>query len=588
MTRAAAIAAPAAEQVRELELVRLQPSPFNPRKTPDPAGLAELAESIRQHDVQVPLLVRPIHLDSYDGDTWEIVAGGRRAAASALAGKLLAPCIVREMTDDEAREIALIDNLQREDMPALEEADAYEALRQQLGDAERIAARVGKPIEYIAKRLKLIALGELQRQALATRLITIDHALLLTRLGPIEQDANLKWCLDVNAGIKTTLAEVIADVTKRRDGKADGRWGYWECRSVLDLKHHIEQHTGRALSKAPWSLDDAELVPSAGACNGCSSNTAHNTALFADLSIEKATCEDGKCFEEKRERFVQIKLDQAKVDDGSLTKWIFAVKLSYKISEAKPPMASDGSGPNIARVLRYGQWLDVKAGSCPHVRKGVTVDWEEGRFGDSGKGKPGVTKLVCIAEGCKVHPKAYEKKAGGASTGGRDEAAENAAREKSRQAAIAENKLRVAFVGKALEGITAIPAAALRIIAHGALPGWEEARRALNSLLPGIVKIIQTYKADSPDFAKAIALASLEQGQLQCDDDGYRDDSKEDRAELIKAVRGWGYAGPDPWSEAKAAPKKAVPVKAAPKKSVPAKKAAKKAPAKKAAKAVRK
>ena len=119
-----------------------------------------------------------------------------------MAGLEVAPCIVREMTDDEARELAIVDNLQRQDMPALEEADAYEALRQQLGDAERIAARVGKPVEYVAKRLRLVSLGTYSRQALAERLITVDHALLLARLGAEEMKrAALKWTLERTARI---------------------------------------------------------------------------------------------------------------------------------------------------------------------------------------------------------------------------------------------------------------------------------------------------------------------------------------------------------------------------------------------------
>jgi ParB-like chromosome segregation protein Spo0J len=320
------------------------------------------------------------------------------------------------MTDDEAREIALIDNLQREDMPALEEADAYEALRQQLGTAEAIAARVGKPIEYVAKRLRLVTLGENSRRALAERLITIDHALLLARLGLEDEEKNLKWALDVNAGIKTTVAELVKYCIKRRDEHPDSRYGAWEPQSVAKLKNHIEQHAGRALARAPWDLDDATLLPAVGACNGCPQNTAANNSLFGDLNIEDATCADGICFESKRAAFVHIKLAEA-YDEA-----FPPVKLSWKLSEAEPRIDKESGIVDDSKTLRYGQWLDVKKGSCSYVRTGVTVDWDEPRMFGSGnsKRKPGQVLLICIAKGCKVHEKAYEKKGGRVSSNAND------------------------------------------------------------------------------------------------------------------------------------------------------------------------
>ncbi len=593
MTRAAAVTAVDVREIqREVKMVAIEllaPSPFNPRKTFDEKQLSELADSIRAHDIQVPLAVRwkkrpwyvsnglgqvrylaiknvvghenkvetfssgtpeenqrealAAALEKNGPELYEIVAGHRRCAAAKLVGLFSVPCIVREMTDDEAREIALIDNLQREDMPALEEADAYEALRQQLGTSEAIAARVGKPIEYIASRLKLVTLGELQREALALRLVTVDHALLLARLGTEEQDANLKWCLDVNAGIKTTLAEVIADVTKRRDNEG-GRYGYWQPRTVLDLKAHIERHSGRQLAKAPWDLDDAKLVPAAGACSGCPSNTSHNTALFADLSIEDATCEDGKCFEAKRDQFVRICAIEADA----------IYRLSWKTSEAAPRMLKDGSGVNPHVVLRYGQWLDVKKGSCPDVVVGITVDWDDHSYSSRGAGsarKPGEKMTICVAQGCKAHPKAYEKKAAPSGPGNQNGQAAQEAREKKKPLMIAENKLRIAFVGKALEGITSIPAAALRFLLIERLPDprySDDEAKVLNALLPGIHTIAKTGQVASADFARAVALSSIDDAHLKFDNEGYGYPT-DLRAELIMAVRGLCFSGPDPWSE---------------------------------------
>src|ERR1700728_4633850 len=212
------------------ELLRI--ASWNARKSFDPIALAELTESMRQHGVQVPLLVRP-----YPESEWHRLDQGETIGG-------------------------VVDNLQREDVPALEEADAYAELQQRLGTAAASAARVGKDVAYVTKRLQLIALAEYPRKALAERLITIDHALLLARLGVEEQDVNLKWALNTNAGVKEKVAETIAYRIKDRD--KDDRYGYWQPQSVLNLKNHIEQNVGRKLKRAPWDLKDAELVAAAG------------------------------------------------------------------------------------------------------------------------------------------------------------------------------------------------------------------------------------------------------------------------------------------------------------------------------------
>lgn len=550
-------------------LDELEPSPLNPRKTLDKVKVAELAESIGQHGILVPLLVRRVPIEG-DIVAYHIIAGSRRAAAAKLAGELSAPCIVREMTDDEARELAIIDNLQREDMPALEEADAYEALRQQLGDAERIAARVGKPIEYVAKRLKLVTLGERQRKALAERLIAVDHALLLARLGVEEQDKNLKWVLDVNAGIKTTVATVVEQSIKRRTEHADSRLGAWESQSVLKLKNHIEQHAGRALSKAPWSLDDAELVKAAGACSGCPSNTAHNTALFADLEIEAATCEDGACFEGKRDAFVRIKLNEAYSDKA-------AIQISWKSSEAQPRMAKDGSGPNEHAVLRYGQWLDVKKGSCPDVRSGVTVDWDEyGMRGSGTKRMPGQTLLVCIAVGCKVHPKSYERKAKQVESGNRyDPKAAEEGRQKQLAAISAENQGRMFWAAKAVEGTKKLPEAVLRQLliditsSHGFESEFIE-----KHLFPGLERALLSQPLLTVQFAQAVAVVALGANYLSLKSYSQTREGRKEFKAVCIALGVTPTLGEKPLP-ARPQPKKAAAKKAAPKKAV--KKAAKKA-----------
>jgi ParB/RepB/Spo0J family partition protein len=251
-----------ADQIERVAITNLRIASWNARKTFDPAGLEELELSIKAHGIQVPLIARPV------GAVLEIVAGHRRFYAGLALWEKgdekfeHLPCIVRELNDDQAREIGLVDNLQREDVPPLEEADAYAELRTRLGSLEAIATRVNKQASYVARRLQLVTLGVHSRRAVDGKLISIDHALILARLGGTDQDEHLKWCLDTNAGIKTSVEDVIVACEKRVKEASGGKhFGYWEPQSVLDLKDHIESYAGRKLSRAPWKLDDAELVP---------------------------------------------------------------------------------------------------------------------------------------------------------------------------------------------------------------------------------------------------------------------------------------------------------------------------------------
>ena len=442
-----------------LPLGVLVPSEANPRKTFDVQELSQLATSISAIGIQVPLLVRLIDdfvlttlkvREQIEGGEvlYEIVAGHRRFEAAKLAALKELPCIVREMSDDEAREIMVVENLQRQDLPPLEEADAYDGLLSSLGSVANVAARVGKPIEYVTRRLKLRTLTPLSRRALAEKLIAIDHALLLCKLAAKEQDEMLKWALDVNAGIKTSCELVLEGVLKRRKER-DGRWGYWEARSVLDLKHHIEQVTELLLAKAPWDLKDANLLPSAGACADCAKNTAHNTALFGDLLVEKACCTDSQCFDAKRQAFVQVQMEAVASAGGK------ALRLSWRNSSAAPRSTdfskqAEAEGNLTAKGLAFygqifkeGQWVEAKKGSCPHARLGVTVDYSRNfDIGDRKKQIPGVKLWVCVTPKCKAHPKAWEKAKKSSTNAGFDAKAEAEKRESGEFRAKIETRIR--------------------------------------------------------------------------------------------------------------------------------------------------
>lgn len=440
ISRAIAAAMPVAV-LRELPLDELVPNPNNPRRTVDAADIRELAASIREHGVQVPLIVRPDpEFANNDSESrFEIVAGHRRYQAARLAGRAGVPCLVRQLDDAAAAEVALVDNLQRVDVPPMEEAEAFGDLLDRLLSIAAVAAKVGKEVAYVAKALKLRSLTEASRLALNERLITIDHARLLCRLAEAEQNEALKWCLSPMAGVKVGVEDVITklldqhkideeELHEEDEGKPS-RTSHWdhsfEPQTVQRLKERIESESGTTLDRAPWPMDEDWLIPDAGSCLDCEKNTKANAPLFGDLDTGIAVCTDGGCFKAKTQSFVQIELKKHSAEK------LPALSLSWKSTSTPPRLDKETGLPTLKQVFKYGQWLDVgsKGTACWDTRPGITVDWSEGS--NNKLRKPGEMIQVCIQPKCKVHKKAYEKQ-GASEAGGapRESYEQRLAREK--------------------------------------------------------------------------------------------------------------------------------------------------------------
>lgn len=166
-----------------LPLSEIEPNRGQPRKDFDEAALAELADSIAQHGVLQPLLVRPVA-----GGGYQLVAGERRWRASRLAGLREVPVVIREMTDAEMMELALIENLQREDLNAVEEAEGYRVLMETYGlTQEEAAKRVGKSRPAVANALRLLTLPDNVKEYLREGKLSAGHAKAL--LSFTEEDA---------------------------------------------------------------------------------------------------------------------------------------------------------------------------------------------------------------------------------------------------------------------------------------------------------------------------------------------------------------------------------------------------------------
>lgn len=157
----------------ELRLSEIEPDRDQPRCDFDEQALEELSSSILHHGVLQPIVVRP----NSDGDGYRIVAGERRWRASRLAGLATIPAIVRDLTDSEAMELALVENLQRENLNAVEEAEGYKNLMERCGyTQEQAASRVGKSRPAVANAIRLLSLPDEVLTLLRTGKISAGHA----------------------------------------------------------------------------------------------------------------------------------------------------------------------------------------------------------------------------------------------------------------------------------------------------------------------------------------------------------------------------------------------------------------------------
>lgn len=162
------------EAVSTLKLDLLSPNPYQPRKKFDEKALAELTDSIKESGIFQPIIVRKPQNDNED---YQILAGERRYKASKAAGKETIPAIVREVSDEQMMEIAVMENLQREDLSPLEEAEAYNTLMMKLDLTQaEVSKRLGKSRPYIANYLRLLGLPQQIKEMLEKKELSMGQA----------------------------------------------------------------------------------------------------------------------------------------------------------------------------------------------------------------------------------------------------------------------------------------------------------------------------------------------------------------------------------------------------------------------------
>lgn len=268
------------EVVERIQIDAIVPDPRNRRhgaKTPE--DLEGLASSIKTYGVQEPAIVRA--LKDQPG-TYMLVAGERRWRASQLAGADFLPCIVRDLEEPQALAIQLIENLHRQDLHPLDEAEGYDRLQTEAGyTVDLIAQEIGRSPAYVYQRLRLQKLIPQARTLLEDGKISTAIALLLARLPEAQQTLVYKANLENQWSLENITASKIE---------------WW-----------IRQNLICDLAAAAWKLADENLVKKAGSCANCAKKTGATPGLFEDEGPQK--CLDPACYKVKQKALVKKNLE---------------------------------------------------------------------------------------------------------------------------------------------------------------------------------------------------------------------------------------------------------------------------------------
>ena len=242
-------------------------------------AIDELAASMKGQGCLQSLLVRP-HPDK-KGE-FELVAGHRRKRGAIKAKLEVVPVIIREMTDSEVLDAMIVENNQREDVNPVEELGGYLGLVQRGAEPEEIAARIGRPVGYVYRRLQLDKLCKSGKEALLEGRMRLGIAELIARLADEETQERAVVALCMGEHSEPTIGMA-------RD---------W-----------IERNCTMLLKKADFDTNDALLVAKAGACGVCPKNSAKATMLFPDM--EEARCTDSTCYQAKRDQTWALRITKA-------------------------------------------------------------------------------------------------------------------------------------------------------------------------------------------------------------------------------------------------------------------------------------
>jgi ParB family chromosome partitioning protein len=352
-------------EYRNLPPAILAESAMNPRRSVDEAALNEVAESIRSLGLLSPLLVRPkgSHATRLSLDHGDF-------ASRYWPGLESIPVRIVELTDAQALESSIVENLQRRDIHPLEEAQGFAALLrldEPKYSVEQIAAKCAKSPAYVSARLRPTELALSVTEAFLNEEIGTGHALLLAKLQPAQQEEALAACYQeqYNAGNKTKRILL----------------------PVRQLQQWIEHNILLELASAPFSTEDPQLVPEAGACLECLKRTGHNTLVFEGIATRHDSCSDPKCY-------------SAKVD-AHVRQSIAAKRKLVQISTAF------GTQKNGSTVIPRNKYVEIRGDKPTNKKQADWPEYKTCKFNVEAivtKGsEKGEIRRVCANSECPIH-----------------------------------------------------------------------------------------------------------------------------------------------------------------------------------------
>jgi ParB/RepB/Spo0J family partition protein len=351
------IAPPEIYPVQLVAVDSIDPSPANKRRfTDDDKSLRELGDSIEAQGLLHAIIIRK---STKKKGRYELVSGERRWRAFLLKEWKVIPSVVRDLTDVQAYDITASENLQREDLTPIEEAESIRVLLADGRDVREIADRIGKPMGWVMRRARIAELSKEWLKAIAD----VSHPLS-------------KW--------SATHLELVARYDQTKQDELFEEYGdKWDSRSALMTVKELEKSLNnrlRAISGAPWKPSDETLLPAVGACTACQKRTSCAPTLFEPIEETKTgrgdRCLDRDCWDRKMVAFHTIGIKKAREKNGNLIlvdkggsslladcPWKKSVEESYKYEpteksdkDAMPAYIVGGPGSGRIEYMKLKSW----------------------------------------------------------------------------------------------------------------------------------------------------------------------------------------------------------------------------------------
>lgn len=485
----------------EIPLAQIVPSKTNPRKSFNGPGMDELIASVELHGILQPVLVRPRELTAADVEDWnetlhtigqgdrdleragyELVCGERRYRAAVAAGLFDIPVMLRNLRDDEVLTIQIVENLQREDVSALEEASGYKTLMETMTAQQdgalisdrktheemvaQIAQKIGKSTRYVWARMKLDQLIPQAKQALAEGRIDASHGDELARLSESQQKQVFLelFCEGSSWERQQALEE---NPGKEPEYKL---YSAADIPSVRDLKERLKRD-GRELKRAPWKLNKDTLAP---ACGPCEFNTANQEGS----DPKRPMCINTGCYEDKAKRTIDVQVS--------------ALRAARHGND--PQKVTSSYRSNDKSVLKESDWIKGAKGSCEFLVDAVKVDGEGVVVG--------VVTNICVYKACKVHF------AGGASLSAADKTrneAERVRKAANKREQEISNRTLTAFIGTVTKLTPEILRPLTTWYANARHCGADIQKLVSEACGKPVLDVVKKSPVDTPEFAKVVA-----------------------------------------------------------------------------------